>query len=194
MSRPARRVVLAAVPVAAALLVLLAAVWRPAAAAAPAGGPADQAVLPSQGENVVAVAVEFGDRAGDGLDADNLAVLAEVDAFLRAMEGLRGYSSPLRATVVRATEFDIVVRPFVPAALLERHDERVAAELRGPTSGSRRFTRTGAPTSKPPPSTWSWARGWRRRCWWSGSTRCSAGWRSSTGLRCTIPGCGRWWS
>ena len=130
MSRPARRVLLAAVPVAAALLVLLAALWRPAAVAAPAGGPSDQAVLPSQGENVVAVAVEFGDRAGDGLDADNLAVLAEVDAFLRAMEGLRGYSSPLRATVVRATEFDIVVRPFVPAALLERYDERVAAELR----------------------------------------------------------------
>ena len=130
MSAGRRRVVLAAVPVAAVLLVLLAAVWRPAADAAPAGGPADLAVLPSQGENVVAVAVEFGDRAGDGLDADNLAVLAEVDAFLRAMEGLRGYSSPLRATVVRATEFDIVVRPFVPAALLERHDERVAAELR----------------------------------------------------------------
>ena len=130
MSAVGRRVVLAAVPVAAALLVLLAAVWRPAEVAAPAGGPSDQAVLPSQGENVVAVAVEFGDRAGDGLDADNLAVLAEVDAFLRAMEGLRGYSSPLRATVVRATEFDIVVRPFVPAALLERYDERVAAELR----------------------------------------------------------------
>ena len=130
MSAAGRRVVLAAVPVAAALLVLLAALWRPAEVAAPAGGPSDQAVLPSQGENVVAVAVEFGDRAGDGLDADNLAVLAEVDAFLRAMEGLRGYSSPLRATVVRATEFDIVVRPFVPAALLERYDERVAAELR----------------------------------------------------------------
>ena len=130
MSAAGRRVVLAAVPVAAALLVLLAALWRPAEVAAPAGGPSDQAVLPSQGENVVAVAVEFGDRAGDGLDADNLAVLAEVDAFLRAMDGLRGYSSPLRATVVRATEFDIVVRPFVPAALLERYDERVAAELR----------------------------------------------------------------
>ena len=130
MSAAGRRVVLAAVPVAAVLLVLLAAAWRPAEAAAPAGGPADQAVLPSQGENVVAVAVAFGAGGGDGLDAANLAVLAEVDAFLRAMEGLRGYSSPVRATVVRATEFDIVVRPFVPAALLEDYDERVAAELR----------------------------------------------------------------
>ena len=125
-----RRVALAAVPVAAVLLVLLAAVWRPAEVAAPAGGASDQAVLPSQGENVVAVAVDFGGAAGDGLDAANLAVLAEVDAFFRATEGLRGYSSPLRATVVRATEFDIVVRPFVPAALLENYDERVAAELR----------------------------------------------------------------
>ena len=113
-----RRVALAAVPVGVVLLVLLAAVWRPAEAAAPAGGASDQAVLPSQGENVVAVAVDFGGAAGDGLDAANLAVLAEVDAFFRATEGLRGYSSPLRATVVRATEFDIVVRPFVPAALL----------------------------------------------------------------------------
>ena len=125
-----RRVVLAAVPVAAVLLVLAAAVWRPAERAAQAEGPGDQVTLPSQGENVVAVAVDFGGRAGDGLEADNLAILAEVDATFRAMEGLRGYSSPLRATVVRATEFDIVVRPFVPAALLERHDRRVAAELR----------------------------------------------------------------
>ncbi len=126
-----RRVALAAVPVAAALLVLLAAVGRPAEVAVPAGGPSDRAVLPSQGENVVAVAVDFGGAAGDGLEAANLAVLAEVDAFLRDTEGLRGYSSPLRATVVRATEFDIVVRPFVPAALLDNYDERVAAELRG---------------------------------------------------------------
>ena len=125
-----RQVALAAVPVAAALLVLLAAVWRPAEAAVPAGGASDQAVLPSQGENVVAVAVDFGGVAGDGLHAANLAVLAEVDAFFRATEGLRGYSSPLRATVVRATEFDIVVRPFVPAALLDDYDERLAAELR----------------------------------------------------------------
>ena len=131
MSAAGRWVVLAAVPMAAALLVVLAAVWRPAAVAAAAEGPGGQAVLPSRGENVVAVAVQFGDRAGDGLEAANLAVLAEVDAFFRAMEGLRGYSSPLRATVVRATEFDIVVRPFVPAALLERYDARVAEELRG---------------------------------------------------------------
>ena len=131
VSAGGRRVLLAAVPLAAALLVLLAAVWRPAAGSGPVESLADQAVLPSQGENVVAVAVDFGGRPGDGLDADNLPVLAEVDAFLRAMEGLRGYSSPLRATVVRATEFDIVVRPFVPAALLERYDARVADELRG---------------------------------------------------------------
>ncbi|MDE0025271.1 MAG: hypothetical protein OXP69_12750, partial [Spirochaetaceae bacterium] len=55
-----RRVALAAVPVAAVLLVLLAAVWRPAEVAVPAGGASDRAVLPSQGENVVAVAVDFG--------------------------------------------------------------------------------------------------------------------------------------
>ena len=133
MNTGGRRLALAAVPVAAALLVLAAAVWRPAEAAGP--GPvesrADDAVLPSQGENVVAVAVEFGDRAGDGLEADHLAILAEVDAFFRGMDGLRGYSSPLRATAVRATEFDILVRPFVPATLLERYDARVAHELRG---------------------------------------------------------------
>ena len=142
-------------------------------------------MLPSQGENVVAVAVEFGDRAGDGLDADNLAVLAEVDAFLRAMDGLRGYSSPLRATVVRATEFDIVVRPFVPAALLERYDERVAAEFaRGlpavpgdsPLLERRLRDRRVLPGAGPH----GWR--WRRRCWWSGWTRCSAGWRSGTGF------------
>ena len=110
-----------------ALLVVLAAVWRAAAGTAPEEGPGEQAVLPSQGENVVAVAVEFGGRAGE---ADHLAILAEVDAFFREMAGLRGYTSPLRATVVRATEFDIIVRPFVPEALRERYDARVAAELR----------------------------------------------------------------
>lgn len=126
----ARHATLAAVPVAAALLVVLAVVWRPGSGAAPSGAPSDLTSLPSQADNVVAVAVDLGDRTGDGLDADNLPILAEVDAFFRTMEGLRGYSSPLRATVVRATEFDIIVRPFVPAALLHEYDARVAAELR----------------------------------------------------------------
>ena len=114
----------------AAALVLLATLWRPAAATGPGGTPADLTSLPSQADNVVAVAVQFGARPGDGLDEDNLPIVAEVDAFFRAMEGLRGYSSPLRATVVHATEFDIVVRPFVPAALLESYDAGVAAKLR----------------------------------------------------------------
>ena len=130
MSGRARPATLAAAPSAAALLVLLAAVWQPASGSGTADGPADLASLPSQGENIVAVAVHFGDRSGDGLDAENLPILAEADAFFRAMEGLRGYSSPLRATVVRATEFDIIVRPFVPASLLKEYDARVAAELR----------------------------------------------------------------
>ncbi len=114
----------------AAALVLLATLWRPAAATGPGGTPADLTSLPSQADNVVAVAVQFGARPGDGLDQDNLPIVAEVDAFFRAMEGLRGYSSPLRATVVHASEFDIVVRPFVPAALLESYDAGVAAKLR----------------------------------------------------------------
>ena len=129
--RAVRRTLLAAVPVVGFALVLLAALGRPSSSPAPGDGPADLTSLPSQADNVVAVAVQFGTRAGDGLDAANLAVLAEVDAFFRAMEGLRGYSSPLRATVVRASEFDIVVRPFVPPALLEAYDARTAAELRG---------------------------------------------------------------
>ena len=119
---------LAAVPAAAALA-LLAALWR-GAAAAPGGGPPQPTALPSQADDVVAVALQFGSRGGDGLDTANLPIVAEVDAYFRAMEGLRGYSSPLRATVVRATEFDIVVRPFVPPALLEAYDARAAAALR----------------------------------------------------------------
>ena len=125
-----RRTLLVAVPVVAAALVLLAALWRPASATGPGAAPADLTSLPSQADNVVAVAVQFGSRPGDGLDEDNLPIVAEVDAFFRAMEGLRGYSSPLRATVVHASELDIVVRPFVPAALLESYDARAAAELR----------------------------------------------------------------
>ena len=125
-----RRTLLLAVPAVSVVLVLLAVFARPPSAPAPGAGPADLTSLPSQADNVVAVAVQFGSRTGDGLDEDNLLVVAEVDAFFRAMEGLRGYSSPLRATVVRASEFDIVVRPFVPAALLESYDAGVAAKLR----------------------------------------------------------------
>ena len=125
-----RHALLVAVPVATVALALLAALWRPASATIPSGGPADLTSLPSQAHNVVAVAVRFGSRAGDGLDAANLPIVAEVDAFFRSMDGLRGYSSPLRATVVRASEFDIVVRPFVPAALLEAYDAPVTAALR----------------------------------------------------------------
>ena len=121
---------LLAVPVVSVALVLVAALGRPSSSPAPGDGPADLTSLPSQADNVVAVAVQFGTGAGDGLDAVNLPVLAEVDAFFRAMEGLRGYSSPLRATVVRASEFDIVVRPFVPKMLLDTYDAQVAAELR----------------------------------------------------------------
>ena len=122
-----RHTLLAAVPVVSVALVLVAALGRPSSSPAPGDGPADLTSLPSQADNVVAVAVQFGTRAGDGLDAANLAVLAEVDAFFRAMEGLRGYSPPLRATVVRASEFDIVVRPFVPATLLDRYHAPAAA-------------------------------------------------------------------
>ena len=125
-----RRTLLAAVPLVSVALVLVAAFGRHPSSPAPGDGPADLTSLPSQADNVVAVAVHLGARAGDGLDAANLAVLAEVDAFYRAMEGLRGYSSPLRATVVRASEFDIVVRPFVPPALLDAYDPRTATELR----------------------------------------------------------------
>ena len=125
-----RRTLLVAVPLASVLLVLAAALWRPANVTDSGDGPADLTSLPSQADNVAAVALQFGSRAGDGLDEANLPVVAEVDAFFRAMDGLRGYSSPLRATVVRASEFDIVVRPFVPPALLEQYDEQMAAELR----------------------------------------------------------------
>ncbi len=79
---------------------------------------------------MVPVALQFGAGAGDGLAPANLAIAAQVDAWFRDLEGLRGYSSPLRATVVRATESDIVVRPFVPPALLRQHDPRAATALR----------------------------------------------------------------
>ena len=125
-----RRALLLAVPAVSVVLALLATFGRPASSPAPGGGPADLTSLPSQADNLVAVAVQFGSRTGDGLDAANLPILAEVDAFFRAMGGLRGYSSPLRASVVRASEFDIVVRPFVPEMLLESYDAQVAAELR----------------------------------------------------------------
>ena len=126
----ARRWALAAVPVGAVVLVLAAGIWRPAAGAAAADEPADLTRLPSQGENLVAVAVDLSARAGDGLDDANLRVIARVDAFFRSMAGLRSYSSPLHATVVRASEHDIVVRPFVPPSLLETYDAATAQELR----------------------------------------------------------------
>ena len=96
---------------------------------APAG-PDSEVRLPSQGENVVAVAVDLSARGGDGLDLANLTVIARVDAFIRAMEGVRGYSSPLRATVVSATADDISARPFVPTDLVEAYDPARAEELR----------------------------------------------------------------
>ena len=126
----ARRWALASVPVGVAVLTLAAALWRPPAGAGPADAPADLTRLPSQADNVVAVAVDLAARAGDGLDEANLRVIARVDAFFRSLEGLRGYSSPLHATVVRASEHDIVVRPFVPAVLLDAYDPEIAQELR----------------------------------------------------------------
>jgi len=104
----------------------------------PAGGSGVEAVpppdndvrLPSQGENVVAIAVDLSGRDGDGLDRANLSLIAQVDAFIRGLEGVRGYSSPLRATVVKATADDISARPFVPPELLDSYDLAAAEELR----------------------------------------------------------------
>ena len=120
------------VPMGAAALAVALIIWRPVGdggleAALP---PDNEVRLPSQGENVVAVAVDLSARDGDGLDRANLSVIARVDAFIRGLEGVRGYSSPLRATVVRATADDISARPFVPLELMDSYDPATAQELR----------------------------------------------------------------
>ena len=121
-----------AVPLGAAALAVALTLWRPAGASDTEAGPAPDTEirLPSQGENVVAVAVDLSARDGDGLDRANLSVIARVDAFIRGLQGVRGYSSPLRATVVRATADDISARPFVPPDLLDAYDPATARELR----------------------------------------------------------------
>ena len=120
-----------AVPLGAAALVAALILLRPAGGGTEAPAAPDSEVrLPSQGENVVAVAVDLSARGGDGLDRANLGVIARVDAFIRALQGVRGYSSPLRATVVSATADDISARPFVPPDLVEAYDPARAEELR----------------------------------------------------------------
>ncbi len=123
---------LALLPVCAAVLTVALIIWRPAGAGdTETGAAADTEVrLPSQGDNVVAVAVDLSARDGDGLDWANLSVIARVDAFIRGLEGVRGYSSPLRATVVSATADDISARPFVPPDLVDAYDPAAAADLR----------------------------------------------------------------
>ena len=120
------------VPLCAAALAVALTFWRPVADGGTEGAlaPGNEARLPSQGDNVVAVAVDLSARDGDGLDQANLSVIARVDAFIRSLEGVRGYSSPLRATVVRATADDISARPFVPPDLVDAYDPATAQELR----------------------------------------------------------------
>lgn len=120
------------VPLLTAALVVAFTVWRPAGGdgTGTASPPDHEVRLPSQGDNVVAVAVDLSARGGDGLDRANLNVIAGVDAFIRGLEGVRGYSSPLRATVVSATADDISARPFVPPELLDSYDPASAEELR----------------------------------------------------------------
>ncbi len=122
----------ALLPLCAAGLVIALTVWRPGGESGVEAvpGPDNAARLPSQGENVVAVAVDLSARGGDGLEQANLSVIARVDAFIRGLEGVRGYSSPLRATVVSATADDISARPFVPPDLVEAYDPTAAEELR----------------------------------------------------------------
>ena len=120
-----------AVPLGAAALVAALVLLRPAGGGTEAPAAPDSEVrLPSQGENVVAVAVDLSARDGDGMDQANLSVIARVDAFIRALEGVRGYSSPLRAIVVSATADDISARPFVPPDLVEAYDPAATEELR----------------------------------------------------------------
>ncbi len=129
--RSLRRGARIAVPLGAAALVVAVVLLRPAGGGTEAPAAPDSEVrLPSQGENVVAVAIDLSARGGDGLDQANLNVIARVDAFIRALEGVRGYSSPLRATVVSATDADISARLFVPPDLVEAYDPARAEELR----------------------------------------------------------------
>ena len=120
------------VPLLAAAVAVAFAVWRPADGSGTEAplAPEKEARLPSQGDNVVAVAVDLSARGGDGLDLANLSVIARVDAFIRALEGVRGYSSPLRSTVVSATADDISARPFVPPDLVDSYDPATAQDLR----------------------------------------------------------------
>ncbi|MDD9989775.1 MAG: hypothetical protein OXQ31_26140 [Spirochaetaceae bacterium] len=130
--RSLRRGAWAAVPLGAAVLTIALALGRPGGGSDPEAGlaPENEARLPSQGENVVAMAVDLSARDGDGLDRANLSLIARADGFIRGLEGVRGYSSPLRATVVRATADDISARPFVPPDLVEAYDPTTAEELR----------------------------------------------------------------
>ncbi len=68
--------------------------WRRVAGTAPAEGPGEQAVLPSRGENVVAVAVDFGD--GDGLEDDLVSALlaAEEEGDRLTHEELLSLTAP----------------------------------------------------------------------------------------------------
>ena len=132
-SRPERRIgARLLVPLLAAAVAVAFTVWRPADGSGTEAplAPEKEARLPSQGDNVVAVAVDLSARGGDGLDLANLSVIARVDAFIRALEGVRGYSSPLRSTVVSATADDISARPFVPPDLVDSYDPATAQDLR----------------------------------------------------------------
>ncbi len=132
MLRGLRIGALALVPLCAAILAVALTIRQPVADRGPASAVASDADLrlPSQGDNVVALAVDLSARDGDGLDRANLNVIARVDAFIGALEGLRGYSSPLRATVVRAAGDDISARPFVPPDLVDSYDAAAAQDLR----------------------------------------------------------------
>jgi predicted RND superfamily exporter protein len=78
--------------------------------------------LPTTAADVIVVVADFSNLPGDLLTEENIEILKEIDRAISLMPGLRGYSSLLSATVVKAEQDEILSLPFIPNNL-ERLDE-----------------------------------------------------------------------
>jgi uncharacterized protein len=85
--------------------------------------------LPTASRDVVVLVIDFSDRSGNALEKSNLAMMRDLDRRLFDSDWVRSYRGPLNATVVKTDDDDILVVPFINAAVIDPYREGTAQGL-----------------------------------------------------------------
>ncbi len=89
-----------------------------------------QAELSSSSRDVVILILDFSSTGEDALSRNNLRLVQLIDEKTREINGLRGFSSILRTSIVKAENDEILVMPAIPEDIFNEYDDAKIQEIR----------------------------------------------------------------